>query len=437
MASFPAQLRITDGVTPQSLSDAPASLTNYIPSSALGGGVVAETATLVFPSFEAGRPIVEALNRLFEKARRRVRTRTTTRIFVEWRASATEQYWRSEIFDGYASLGGELARTMIVAFIRAPWWEGPETQIPITNTNGTLNTSGLTIDGHTLGGGAPKSSYFTVSSADVSGDMPSPIRLHLVNPNVANLNNFYIGLLKDGDLFTTSAFLQGESANYAIGGSDQTDTGSSNGLFKRTSFNGVAQLVIGWDMVNPLGALNGRWAVPIIRWANTPTYTDVQIRWALYFGAAPIFKSDWQTVSNASQLHVGLPVPFPPRNIVVGSPGVHRLYIEGRKISQATTTLDFDFVQLLAADSFRAYTPVAYYIDQNAQLVDDVIEDLVYYATSDLSGSAPNYVATGDQAMLIPNHSALFGILFDSAGTHVITRTVTAKLYYRPRRQSV
>lgn len=418
------------------LNTAPATLTNYMPQPPEPSDEsepVDELVKVHCATFTDLRYMQNLTNRLFKTARRRQQTRSTTRVFMQWRGDGSETLYRSEVENGRAYAVGKLGRDLQLAIRRTPWWEGPETSIQISNGNGS-SASGLLINNHTSGAA---SSYFTVPGVLVDGDTECKCRLELTNTAAVDLMDIYVGVMKGSTAWTTAAFLQGESA--ITGGSNQSDAFSSNGQYRQVTFSGTsATLIIGWTIGDSLLSLiNSRSAVPIVRFSTTPPGTDIQIRWALFYGVAPVFRTDWQTLNPFSQLHAGLPIPLPPRPSG-GAFADHTLYIEARRGNGAATTLNIDFVQLFPTDCFRRYTPASYYIPQNWRVVDDSIDDLLYTQAGAGGARATNYVAYGEPLSLNPGENATFCILtVSNTGTMSISQTLSAKLVLRPRRMTI
>lgn len=407
-----------------------------------GGGPVSQLVELVDTTGADARAKANLLNKLFETARQRKTKLRLPRVFFNLRVDDSESYWRSEIYDGIAksdtevisdyALGGPVRYP--VSWVHAPWWDGPETQMLIANIHGTTNTTALTVNGTTT---STQSSYFIIGGSALAGDMPSPVRLELTNTGANALGNVVIGQFR-GSLFLPSYnFLEGESVSSG-GGSNVSDPNSSNGVFRRVTWSGTAKgLLFGWTVGNGLLSISdSAQLVPVIRFASYPPASDIYIRFRLFYGTAPLDETPWQVLSTYTQMHVGLPLRFPPQR-VNGTYDNHTLYIEAQRISGGSTTLELDFVQLFGTDSFERFTPASYQLAPGSTLVVDDIDNYLYT----LSGSsrAANYArTTGQHFTVTPGEDSTFCVLaMRDTGGMEIGQSFGVKAFYRPRRKAI
>ena len=93
---------------------------------------------------------IRALERIFDQARRH--QIGPNGVYCNFAPSLTADLWRARVYGGVVLWDSRLdrawRRTKAIVGItveRAPAWEGPEAQIPLTNPLGSNNTSGLTI----------------------------------------------------------------------------------------------------------------------------------------------------------------------------------------------------------------------------------------------------------------------------------------------------
>ena len=137
-------LRITDGTTTVMLSSTNMVTIHYLPQVSSQKDIT-ETAEIIFTtSIALERADINSLNRLFEQARRYQLLRIGSAVYVEYKLVDTDaDYYRSEIKDGRIVL--EIGRRASIIWTREAFWEGPETQIPLTGIQGTDVITGLTI----------------------------------------------------------------------------------------------------------------------------------------------------------------------------------------------------------------------------------------------------------------------------------------------------
>ena len=137
-------LRITDGTTTVMLSSTNMVTIHYLPQVSSQKDIT-ETAEIIFTtSIALERADINSLNRLFEQARRYQDLRIGSAVYVEYKLVDTDaDYYRSEIKDGRIVL--DIGRQASIIWTREAFWEGPETQIPLTGIQGTDVITGLTI----------------------------------------------------------------------------------------------------------------------------------------------------------------------------------------------------------------------------------------------------------------------------------------------------
>ena len=177
------QLRITDGTTTVELSGATAGIkgVTYFPAPPEGGEPVTETAELVGSGTEAQiRTAVNAVERLLVDAKRRKEKGTGARVFLEYKPVASDSLWRSELFDGRLTWSDDPGARqlrwtspqtkMALLIERAPWWEGPETELPLSATGQAAATEGRTLTN------VPATNWVQIVAAQVTGTLPAPVQ---------------------------------------------------------------------------------------------------------------------------------------------------------------------------------------------------------------------------------------------------------------------
>src|SRR4030043_651883 len=133
---------------------------------------------------------ITAIRIAFEHARRHKDDAQAARIYYEVDGSADA--WMTKLLNGIVLYNKDLGRNWrhnsVIATIiveRKPYWDAKdEVQVPLTNGNGTNNTSGLTVFNHDDGGGASPNhpdNWVEIAATDVLGDLPGPTRLEVIN----------------------------------------------------------------------------------------------------------------------------------------------------------------------------------------------------------------------------------------------------------------
>ena len=438
---MPSTFTVSDGTTTVTLAGSNASVVDYKPLAPESGSVtVQETAVIYWNSFSTGRTAITNLNRLFEAARLRQKRQAGTRIYVNFQLNAGDSTYRAEVMDGTVEIPNESLGYAEAANaldeVSITWtrtiWEGPETQIAISNGNGTNNTSGLTITNHA----SSASNYFTVAAGVVTGDAPCNIRIELTNSQATSLGYYIIGLLQNSASWTSANnTFQGESAAYSPSGSAQSSGSASGGQYGQQSIaTGSAPYNSIWTVSGAnLAIMDGKTVVPLLRMFSAPSaslYAGVSVS----AGGSYTIQS-FVEIPTAGQFVVCAPIPWPPHGNR-GPYGSGTLMLGLNNYSGGTVTANFDYVTLYPTDGLRQYYSSTDPVANTQTFVDNGIDGYVYHLNG--SNRLPAFVTYGEPFQIIPNQAATFVVGMASTGkTMAITYTSTAKLYYRPRRFTI
>ncbi|MGL4650701.1 MAG: hypothetical protein ACRC1H_14935, partial [Caldilineaceae bacterium] len=120
---------------------------------------------------------VRTIERLLQTAARRRASGLGARVFLTVQFDGEAQAWRTEIYGGRLEVEqapNEFSRLKVTGALgvtRAPWWEGPETELAISANGYSAATGGRTITNNGSG------NWIQVASTEVQGSLPSPVRL--------------------------------------------------------------------------------------------------------------------------------------------------------------------------------------------------------------------------------------------------------------------
>ena len=382
------------------------------------------------------------LNTLFEQARERKNKPFLERVFIE-RDLGDGVWWRSEVLEGQILLTDTLDRLgrspqIEIAVSRANFWEGAEAQIPLSNGNGTNNTSGLTVypidDGQ-----SGKDNWVDISGASVAGDLEAPIRFELTNTynNSNRTETVFLSLNRNSSPSTFAHILEGENSN--AGGSilpGSPDYASySNGRYRELPvFTNQNMFQMYWELNGDfLGKAAGNDFHVLARLASVPESNT----WAKVFlsieGLTTIYESTPALLASGARVQELGTMRIPPYLWKVGETiAPLRLYITfwrtGGGYNQA-----IDYLQLCPLDSWRKITHVGYYIGYLARLVDNQIEDMAYVMWG--AGAYGYQVIYGDKIYLKPGANQRLYIV--ASGSAMPVRTSSVKIWYRPRRRTL
>lgn len=446
---MPHALSITDGSTTVSLSTTNAILEHYVPQTPKRTGPgeldfapVEEPIELAFvgASTSAIQSTYNSVQALLLAAARRQAKGVGSRVFLQYQPIGDGTLWRSEILDGDARLGdsamstfGSLVMRARLQVQRRPWWEGSRTAVPLTNGNGSNNTSGLTIKNHD-DGNAGDDNYLGISAGNVGGVLPTPAEIQLTNTNGATIaiNSFTIA----NNIFDPSFthILEGESRLGGYG-SVQSAATCSNGQLVRLTGTGSIQCA--WSLSSGLlQASEGRFFNLVARiptFATSPgVYCTAMIKDANNLVTLAMGK-EMKLTLGSSYLQILGTLPLPPGGFNTAYAG-QTLFLQFR--TTAAETIEIDYIQLTPSEElcWRQVLAMDTGHVANSIFVDDGIEGLTYRS---VSGAAhPIYDPKGTPVHLFPGVNQRLYVLMDGLDA-TIDKSMSAKVWYRPRRLSI
>ncbi|MDD5059307.1 MAG: hypothetical protein PHQ60_15730 [Sideroxydans sp.] len=415
---------------------------------------VTETAEVAWTGTLAEQRVaLQTLNRLFQQARHRQRTGMGAKVWVEFSPAGDGAYddtdnYRSEVLSGRVlvddayrtglQLEAEQLLSQIV-FTRRFYWEGAETQLPLTNDNGTDDLTGLLIyncqdDGEEYG---TRVNYVAIDGADVEGDLPAPVRLELTNTYATEkTGTVWIGHNVWSDPSGLDHVIEGEDATAGLG-SDVASGSASGGYVRRyttvtpdTWYEGDS-----WTLSSALlTSCAGNYFQLVARFATAPVnlaYYRFKVR--LKRGAATIWESAPFGIDTGGAIVPLLAMRVPPWRPPSGDVAACTLQLRLYRNDGGDDDLDLDFFHLFATDSYAMLRFVGAALDEGDTLVFDSIEDNVY--VSGAAGATGSFVRYGTLIMLEPAaDQRLYFAQASWIGYAEIDRTMTVKAYYRPRR---
>ena len=149
--------QISDGTTTKSfISGNDMKLIRYQPLTSLDGEDVTERFSVNFtsktPATNAAN--INTINKLFEQAKNYANTKTGAKVYAGFDPGTSGTVQRSLIRTGRIILNDEVLATrqydqtlqLEIEWTRQGFWEGALTQIPLSNTSATDDTSGITVN---------------------------------------------------------------------------------------------------------------------------------------------------------------------------------------------------------------------------------------------------------------------------------------------------
>lgn len=433
-------LSLTDGSTTISLYSSGVQLVHYTPRVAeiQPDGVIGEVTepidVLIYGS--TGSEVsskVQALDDMFRRARARYWSGVGPRVFLQLALHSEGITYRAEVANGSvepekgaltAYTQGKARCTLLVT--RMGFWEGSRVQIPISNTTGSNNISGLTIKVRDDSG----DNWFGIDGDDVEGSLPAPLELRLTNNSgasrayrnfrIAN-NTFGTGLTHIIEGESAAAISTSSSSSYS-GGSYGYFTGLS-GTFEWTLGSGYTSLIAGRRM-HILARIA---AMPVI--GSNNVYTQCLVMDSA--GVTPLYTAPEVLVTSpAGYFQMLGTVPLPPTAYDTSGPTVK---LRCNFYCTTSGTVGIDYIQLTPAEdkSYRHLIQRGYSAPNNSIIVDDGIEGLAYLSVSNVNH--PLYTARTQPVHVFPNTDQRIYVLHDGESAS-IDWSLSVKAYYRPRK---
>jgi hypothetical protein len=250
------------------------------------------------------------VRRLLLQARRRQGNRTLPKVYVFFKQSASADQYRSEIVDGSAEFDASAldweywtqdTQYAEINWTRGNWWEGPEVQIPLTNLNGTANTSGLTVyNVNDLVGTAPtkRVNYVALAGTAIAGELDGLTRIEVKNTYSSNLL-YHVWV---GHNYTDPAnlvwFYDANSATHT-GGTATSAAASGGNYVTKDLVSGTETDMLTWSLSSAqLDAFAGRMYKAMMRFLlafNTNVRYRLQLKWK----NSAIWQSDLVSLAGA------------------------------------------------------------------------------------------------------------------------------------------
>ena len=432
-------LSITDGTTTFSLSTTSCALTQYTPAEPQAKeATVTETIELIFyaASVAAMRTAIESLQRLIDTAHRKQAWGVGPAVYLLYQPDGDASAWRSEILaarfeydvDTLRAWGqAKMPASLIIE--RDAVREGALVQIPLTNTNGTNNTAGLTVCLHD-DGGAGNDNHVQIATSGVTGSLPTPLILELTNNTGSSVQYSQIHMATNAfsDPANFVHVLQAE-VGLATGGSITSDATCSNtGYVGRTftstdvqQYNLTAamlQAARGYD-VHLLARFKSITGAVYVR----PSIYDSTGTFILWRGAEVELPLLSPAVADLGVM------PMPPGGYSTAWGGL-RLHLAWR--GTGTITTETDFFGFWPAATYRRLQVLAT-VANAATIVDDPTEGRAYVRAS--SVEIPAVSPQGLPLLVWPN--TLQRVYFTWSLLNLsapVTSTLSVKAWCRPRR---
>lgn len=281
--------------------------------------------------------------------------------------------------------------------------------------------------------------YITIDGADISGNLPAPVRFELTNAydHTNRLGKVWMGQNVEADPVNFEHILQGEDASY---GGTLSDGMYSHGRAMGFTWTGDTAAMIGrWTLDSTfLNRAGGRWFKLLAVFSAQPisgTWLQCKVTFPAGTPLTVVGSSQEVQLSTLRIQDVGT-LQLPPWLVGAGDLAPIDLTLYARKTGGGS--LGIDYIQLTPIDGYRILTPKGYSAAYGVRIVDDGINNLLWTDGWDPAGKTGHYVGVGERIQLQPNRTQRICFLqFGDTGDVSLSRLLTVKAFYRPRRATI
>lgn len=441
-------LRFTDGTTTVTVSNGSTGwLTSYKQGSENSSEKFStdRARVVLLSSLSTIQATIVSLNKLFRQAKYYQENKIEPRVRVE-RDLGDGVWWRSEILealplmlDSTVDMGLPTGKAEFdILYTRLNYWEGAEAQIPLTNTNGTDDVAGLTvypIDDTQAG----KDNFVDIDGVnDVTGDLPTPIRIEIrntyndadptskiflsLNVRSHNSSGTWLQHILEGEDMTSGATDKPAMADYTL---------YSNGQYGEITVATTDSASL-WTLDSAFlkKALGGRYRVYACFKTNPSADTWVNLE-VENLSLRTLYQTDWLLLKSSSGIFQEIGVIEIPLNVLDSTLTFESVTLQlHHKCPTGATTLELDYIQLFPMDGWRWTENLV--LSYQEYHVDRQYEDLMYDVLTGGSAYTTGRTMYGGGILLEPGvNQRLYIVCYAS---DLPLRTSTVKAWYRPRR---
>lgn len=321
-----------------------------------------------------------------------------------------------------------------LVYSRPNYFDGDQVELALTGRAGDDITGGIDLINHT-DFGALDGNTVLIKAADAVADLPSPLRVELLNNYATStVKDIYFGLyhhptVDDEDIF----FAQAVDMS---GGSNYSNAAAIGGVYRRKSWTASSftnMFTYPISLVD-IPMLDGRYYRPLLHLFASHAYDDLYFKLKLYLGSYLLYTGE-QVYSDPSYSYVLFPpIQIPPNQLLRENlPHSLDLIIYGLRAGGSAVTIDVDQLCFLPLD-YAAFFYGFYEMDEDDKLVYDNFRNLSNVRYSAGQTEAVAHVRHGGPLLLYPNeNNRLFVFQSNTSNVIDIARTSVLRVYYRPR----
>jgi hypothetical protein len=364
------QMTLTFGSTTIDLmDDGNQVLDGFYPAMAMDADEsVVETMDVLYRGTAAGgRSLVQSINRMLNIAR--LGKIGDDRVYVNFAMDGSDTLYRSRVLDGQIKLDERVFKRwkdnrvqFTLRLERLPYWEGAETTLPLTNSNGTDVMTGINVylscDDATGSSPNKRDNWVKINDEDVEGDMPAPVKVGLYFPYTISpiaFNHLWMGIYPD--LLGDGQLPHNVETFNSTGVTATSDTDASGGSYYAIPITASPTVEAVFNFGTSITMLRKSWVRFFLRtFGPAPDGMWIMVRGINYDGYV-VGSTPWVQIVSTSEVSstdgtrvydLGL-MQMPPMDIVgtfINMVGQVYCYVSGGG------TLKLDAIQMMPVDYY-------------------------------------------------------------------------------------
>ncbi len=281
------------------------------------------------------------------------------------------------------------------------------------------------------------SNYVHIDSAVILGSLPAACRIEMTNSDAgADLQTVWMG---NNYLSEPDDFAHILEAQFSDTGSNTSNAGASGNFYRSYTITTSDAKITAWTIpTETLAAAKSAYFKVFARFFDGSNLTDIKLRIKIFYSSkllyeGPLIEFD-DTYSGISRLWREIDtVQLPPFLTEGNTPTDLSFELWGITTTAQTEAVKLDLLMLLPVNHYRKLVSDSG-VAQNSILIDDGLLDTFYQSVS--SEYVRDITAEGSQLMLWPgiDNRIYFIQHSETADTADVNRTMSVKVFYRPRR---
>ena len=444
------QLTLTYGsITVNLMADGRIVLDGYYPEVSDDGNPVTDRFDVWASGTQAEiQASIAAIELAFEHARQH--PNDPDGCWINYALTATDTTWRSRVLGGVVMHDARLdarmrqGRALLgIAVTRQPFWEGAEEIVPLSNSNGTDVTTGLTVYNCNDGSGsAPNKlvNYVDIGAGVIDGNLPSPAKLIVKNTFATHrITSLWIG----HNYTDPTNFVHLLEAEAATGVTPHSNSSCSGGNDVQATLSTDAKTdLLKWTLpITLLNAARGRYVHAVVRFSNAVYIRQIRFSVRMGWNVTTIWESQAVLPDNDRAICIRDLSAFRLPPWLQSSAGLDAvdLVLSAQRLDPILMSLAIDCLMLIPADSFRTLQTTGYGVAQNSRIIDDGMTGDLYRDDGAGTGKVGIIRCFGGPIMLQPKKAQRLYFVTHSeyANTASILHTLSIQVAYRPRRKTI